>query len=384
MTKKEDNVVLVFEPACDAHWMKDVVQFPNALAQEMYNKNAILIARPNHKQEEIAKHIKMVFFGEPINANEAAFEVSNFSTIITQPAWYLQACKKAADFGSTLILYPWFGNSFKGAFLFKLRRWAKFKKATVIMKTDGLLQASSTHKASFRQQIKDRRRYFFIDKIITENSEVYKDMRMNNPHLSAKLIYLPNCPLEIYHKGNNTPYLERANKFLFVGRVNDKEKGADILIEAWMKIASQLPVWQLDIIGPCSPNFKKEWGIKLAGAKLLHTIQWLDAKKPDELIFHFQNAKIVVCPSRKESGPIILSESVLCGCSFIGNAVGEIPDVLNGLPGLVNDEYTLEKQMLFFAQHPEIASQQAEALFERMKDRKWSVQLKKAALAKTI
>ena len=45
--RKEDNVVIVFEAACDAHWMKDVVQFPNALAHDLLGKRAILIARAN-------------------------------------------------------------------------------------------------------------------------------------------------------------------------------------------------------------------------------------------------------------------------------------------------------------------------------------------------
>ncbi|MGN6800615.1 MAG: glycosyltransferase family 4 protein [Ginsengibacter sp.] len=380
MNKKEGNVVIVFEAACDAHWMKDVVQFPNALANELFGKEAILIARPNNKQEEIAKHINLLFYGRPIEENEVAFEISNFSTIKTEPIWYLQACKKAATMGSTLILYPWFGNAFKGAFLFKLCRWSKFKKAAVIMKTDGLLQGDSTHKASFRKRIKDRCQYFFIDKIIIENSQVYKDMGINNAHFSSKLIYLPNCPLDIYHEDNRIPYPERANKFLFVGRFDDLEKGANILMEAWLKIAPQIPGWQLDIVGPCSPNIKKKWTLELEAAKLLHTVQWFGKKKPEELIYYFRNTKIVVCSSKKESGPIILSESILCGCSFIGRAVGEIPEVLKGLPGLVQNEDTLEKQMLLFAQHPEIAGKQAEALFERMKDRKWSVQVKRAGL----
>jgi len=374
---KKDNVILVFEPACDAHWMKDVVQFPNALSQHLFNRKAILITRPNHKQIELAKHIGLEFFGKALTENYEHFESVNFSKIITQSQWYLKACKKAADFGSILILYPFYGDAFKGSKYFKIKRWLQFRKAFVIIKSDGTLHRMSTRKASIRQRINDKLKYFFIDRIICENSQVYKDMQVNNSHLLSKIVFLPNCPLDMYHSGKNTPYAERPDIISFIGRVDDNDKGADILLEAWIKVALQIPGWHLKIIGPCSAKLKREWELRLADTKLLDTVIWTGAKHPDELIFHYRTSKTVICSSRKESGPIILSESILCGCSFIGTAVGEIPDVLKDLPGLVKDENTLEKQILFFAQHPEIAGKQAESLFERLKERKWSIQVKK-------
>ncbi len=343
----------------------------------LYHKNAILIARPNHKQTGLAKRIELKLYSDPLIENYEHFESVNFSKIITDSQWYLNACRKAAALGSTLILYPFYGDAFKGSKYFKIKRWLQFRKAFVIIKSDGTLQRMSTRKASVKQRMRDRLKYFFIDKIICENSQVAKDLRINNSHLSSKLLFLPNCPLDMYHSVKNIPYAERPNKFLFVGRVDDVDKGADILLEAWIKVAPQIPGWQLEIAGPCSANLKKEWEVKLANFKLLHTVQWIGAKNPGDLICHYQSSKIVICPSRKESGPIILSEAILCGCSFIGTAVGEIPEVLKGLPGLVKEEDTLEKQILFFAQHPEIAARQAETLFERMKDRKWSEQVAK-------
>lgn len=374
---KINNVILVFEPACDAHWMKDVVQFPNSVAQELYHKNAIIIARPNNRQNEISKYIKMVFLGEPITENEAAFEVSNFSKLITDAAWYFKACKKASSLGSILILYPWYGNTLKGSFIFKVQRWIKFKKAKVILKTDGLLQSSSTNKATLTQRIKDKLQYLFIDKIINENMKVDKDMRKNYPHLSAKLIYIPNCPLNIYHSQKYAPYNDRPNQIIFVGRVHEEQKGSDILLSVWIKIFKKIPGWTLQIVGPCLESYKNLWMKKLGEKEALYSVKWTNDVSPYELIEYFKNSKIVACPSRWESGPIILSEATLCGCSFIGTAVGEIPVLLDGLPGLVNDPEDLKNQILLFVQNPEIASKQAEILFERMKDRRWGIQAKK-------
>jgi glycosyltransferase involved in cell wall biosynthesis len=383
-SKREDNVVIVFEPACDAHWMKDVVQFPNALAKELFGRKAVLITRPNDKQLELKKHIDVVFMDEPLPANIEVFNTFDFSKIETRREWYLAACVKATDLGSVLILYPWFGDFTKGAQAFKFHKWKQFKKATVVVKSDGLFQFSSANKATVWQRIKDLRRFYFIDKFIIENKQIFGDMRLNKPQFNSKLVYLPNCPLDMYHEVSPTSYEKRKNQILFVGRVDDTEKGADILFDAWIKIAASIPDWTLHIIGTCSGNIKQEWNTKFSAANVASTIQWVTHQNPSELIARFVGAKIVVCPSRKESGPIILSESILCGCSFIGAAVGEIPEILKELPGLVQNEDTLEKQMLLFARHPEIAFKQAEALFERIKDRKWKVQLKRVAWLKTL
>ena len=379
----DKNVIMVFEPACDAHWMKDVVQFPNALALELYNKNAILITRPNHKQTEIAKHIKLKLLGGIFKDNYTSFEISNFSTLTTNYSWYLEACKKAADLGCILILYPFYGDAFRGSKYFKLKRWLKFRKAFVIIKSDGSLEKRSTERASVMRRLKDKFNYLFIDKIICENSQVDENMRINNPHLSTKLIYLPNCPLDNYHDQKITPYAHRSNKVLFVGRVHEKQKGSDILLTSWIKIFNKIPEWTLQIVGPCSESFKNEWVRKLEENKASNTVEWISESSPDQLLRYLNNAKILACPSRWDSGPIIMSEAILSGCSFVGNPVGEIPVVLNNLPGLITENETMESQLLFFAKNSDVAKKQNEALYERIKDRKWSDQVKKLSLKPT-
>ena len=167
------GVILVFEPACDAHWMKDVVQFPNAISQMKNSTNATLITRPNHKQKELEKHIHIQYLGGAIQENFLNFEYSDFSKIITNNGWYLNACRKAANLGDTLMLYPWYGDPFKGAKIFKIQRWLRWKKAFVILKTDGLLSEKSKQKARLREKIKDYFKYIFFDKIVCENYEVF-------------------------------------------------------------------------------------------------------------------------------------------------------------------------------------------------------------------
>ncbi|HEY5370597.1 MAG TPA: glycosyltransferase family 4 protein [Hanamia sp.] len=377
MKKNEtDNVVIVFEPASDVHWMKDVVQLPNAFAQKLYNKNAILIARPNHSQIEIGRHIQIELFGKHLNENDAFFKKSDYSKIVTDPQWYINACKKAATLGAVLILYPFYGNAYKGARQFKITRWLKGRKAIVIIKSDGTLLERSAQKVSVKQQFKDRLLYFFFDKIICENQKIYEDMLINNPHLNSKLVFIPNCPLDIYH-GKKIPYTEKANKFLFVGRVDDKEKGADILLNTWLKIANQLPNWKLEIAGPCSKEYQERWEEKFIDNRIMDSVIWSGPAGPKELVTKYNHAKIVVCSSRKESGPIVLSEAILSGCAFIGTEVGEIPFLLKGLEGIIDSENDMGEVMLKFARNESLGEEQSKRLLLKMKDRTWGKQVEK-------
>ncbi|HEV7330145.1 MAG TPA: glycosyltransferase family 4 protein [Flavisolibacter sp.] len=373
------GVVLVFEPATDVHWMKDVVQFPNALSQMSKGTNATLITRPNHKQKELEKYIQIVYLDEIIHANYSNFEYSDFCTskLITSCEWYLSACKKAADIGDTLILYPWFGDAFRGARIFKIKRWLKLKKAFVVFKTDGFLRGKSNLKLGVKGRIKDYFKYFFFDKIICENREIYTRIKTNQTHLGGKLTYIPNCPLDIYYTSQIPSYKDRAKNFLFVGRISAAQKGADILLDQWLTIFDKIKDWKLQLVGPCSDDFKQIWQSKIKDAKAESSVQWFPAASPNELLNYYKNARVVVCSSRDDSGPIVLSEAIVSGCAFIGTAVGEIPDILNDMNGLVKDVNKLGDELLLFALNDNIALEQAIRLRGKLGNRKWSEQVKK-------
>lgn len=376
MEKMPKDVVLVFELTTDIHWMKDVVQLPVALAKLTGGK-VHAIVRPNHKQSEINKHIKLHYQGKELNDNYYCFENSDFSKVLTDPIWYQAACKKAATIGEIMVLYNFFGNPLKGAMKFKLKRWLRFKNALVILKSDGTLSNWLNDRVSFKKRIFDYLKYFFIDSIVCENKNTYTKLKETHHHLFSKIVFIPNCPLGIYHLQVVTPFENRSNTFLFVGRISDKEKGADILLKVWLKIYKKLSGWKLQLIGPCSEDFKKYWMVKLSDEEATKSVIWTPMCSPNELLIYYNNSKIVVCSSRKESGPIILSEASLSGCAFIGTDVGEIPNVLEGLLGLAKDSKDLEEMMLLFANNLPIAKQQASELYKSMQNRNWDEQVKK-------
>jgi hypothetical protein len=67
----------------------------------------------------------------------------------------------------------------------------------------------------------------------------------------------------------------------------------------------------------------------------------------------------------------------MMGCAFIGSAVGEIPSILSDLPGLFRSDIELQMEIIKFANDSEIAQNQSDILYERVKDRVWSEQVKK-------
>lgn len=369
-------VTLVFEHSTDIHWMKDVVQFPLALATENNIDGVEIITRPNNKQSLLTTKINLRYFGDPIEENFVKYENADFHGIDGDYTWYHNACSLASKFSRVLILYPFYGNHFKGARVYKIKRWLTGKKATVVLKSDGTLRALANTKSNFFKKIYFFFKYFFIDSIVCENFETFCSIKRQKFFLFNKLVYLPNCPLNIYNTQLPEQFDNRENAFLFVGRINDHEKGADILLETWGRLNSELAGWHLYMVGPCTEEFKKEWVNKFQHI-FVENVIWLGNQDPERLLRLYNKVKIVVTPSRKEGVPIVLSEAVLSGCAFIGTSVGEIPDMLDGLPGLVPNSDDLGKTLLEFAGNDDILKFQSAVLMERVKDRNWRLQASK-------
>lgn len=373
--ERKYTVVIIFEPACDLHWMKDVVQFPNAIASSLEkNSRAILITRPNDYQEELKKHIDVVLLGNKDARNDEAFRLSDQSNIFYDPFWYLQACKLAAEKAQVLVLYPWFGDFKSGSRLFKITH--KNNAAKVILKTDGYLLELFKALPGWRLRWKERRMFKYIDHIICENEEIYKTVLKSRYYLADKIKLIPNCPVSLYDNLATKAYNLRSNNFLFVGRVDDKEKGIDILMNAWIAFNKQNKEdWNLTIVGPSSDEIRNKWN-EILISQNCPGVSWEGNRLPAELMQYYQNAKIVICSSRKESGPIVLLEASKCGCAFIGTMVGEIPHFLDDGVGLVTNEMGIEKWMLKFATDEVYANAQANRLKQKMLSRTWMQQVK--------
>ncbi len=136
---------------------------------------------------------------------------------------------------------------------------------------------------------------------------------------------------------------------LAVGRLS-REKGFDLLIEAWRKIYLQIPGWQLHIAGAGSEqsSLAEQVG-DLPSVKLLG---WIPNAWP-----LYQQATMFVLPSRYEGFPVALVEALSQGCPSIATRCTEATQrpPLSAVLQLVDTESSdqLAAAILELAQRPD-------------------------------
>ena len=142
---------------------------------------------------------------------------------------------------------------------------------------------------------------------------------------SEKLVYVPN-PVIIPTCSAETN--ERRKIILYVGRLV-KQKGADILIEAFAQISHQISDWELEIVGDGPMMCELEWLADRCGVQAKVTFH---GHKTDVHDFYRQ-ASIFALPSRYEGTPNVLIEAICWGLPVVTS------DASRGPLELVSQEY---------------------------------------------
>jgi len=146
-------------------------------------------------------------------------------------------------------------------------------------------------------------------------------------------------------------------QFIFVGELNIKVKGIDILMEAFKEAANESSIVTLTIVGTgpdkdyCkiylekNPELQKR--VAMRGA--------LDNKQSMEAI---AKADVLLLPSRTEGIPRVIIEAFLFGKPVIASRVGGIPEVVkdnkNGLLVEAGDSKELTRALLLVAHNTEL------------------------------
>lgn len=148
-----------------------------------------------------------------------------------------------------------------------------------------------------------------------------------------KIIVVPNGYRPNHFKANEQ--IKKDNKVIMAASIKTyqrfKIKGGD----AFIKIASVMPDLTFTMIG-AETKILKQW---IEIPKNLKTIAYVPQ---EELIMHYQSAKIFMCPSLTEGMPNVLSEAMLCECVPIGFNISSIPEII-GDTGIVIDGMDMEK-----------------------------------------
>ena len=124
----------------------------------------------------------------------------------------------------------------------------------------------------------------------------------------------------------------KSNKcnFLFAGGIS-KNKGLDVLLEAWGKHVSKYPKNKLFIIGKPTYNLRKE----LEFIKRFHSsiITSFGYKSDEELLAYYLECDFIVLPYKEASQSGVLLTALTLGKPVIATKVGGLPEVINKVQG---------------------------------------------------
>jgi glycosyltransferase involved in cell wall biosynthesis len=110
---------------------------------------------------------------------------------------------------------------------------------------------------------------------------------------------------------------------LFVG-VLERYKGLDVLVEAWPRVAEELPDARLRLVGrgTLAPD------AAALAARFPGRVTWTESLAPSEVAAALDEATALVLPSRSEGLPRIVIEAFCRGRGVVGARAGGIPDIV--------------------------------------------------------
>lgn len=140
------------------------------------------------------------------------------------------------------------------------------------------------------------------------------------------------------------PALERRRFLLFLGRIHRK-KGCDLLIDAFVRVASSDPDLHLVMAGPDPQHWSRDLQARVDAAGLGDRVHWPGMLKGDVKWGAFFASEAFVLPSHQENFGIAVAEALACGTPVLladkVNIAEEIADFGAGLMELDTAEGTL-------------------------------------------
>jgi glycosyltransferase involved in cell wall biosynthesis len=121
---------------------------------------------------------------------------------------------------------------------------------------------------------------------------------------------------------NSVPFVldrvpKKEKRMLWLGRLDNHQKRADLILPLWEKVQASLPDWEFDIVGdgPALDNLKHE-----ISARSISGVNLIGRQKPDE---YFRRSAIYIMTSSFEGFPNTLVEA---------QSLGAIPVLFNSFP----------------------------------------------------
>lgn len=132
------------------------------------------------------------------------------------------------------------------------------------------------------------------------------------------------------------PALRDKTIFLFLGRLDLKQKGLDMLLQAFGKLARQQPELHLVLAGPDVSGNRKQLENIAATAGIGENVTFTSLISGDQKLAALQDADAFVLPSRYEGQSIALLEALYMGLPvLVTDTVGLSQQIANMAAGIV-------------------------------------------------
>lgn len=154
---------------------------------------------------------------------------------------------------------------------------------------------------------------WMVKNSVCASTELEGNIEMMSREWKREITWVPNPanPAELHEY---RPFSKRSNVILAVGRMGTKQKATDILLEAFVKIQSQIPDWTLKCAGRIEENMNIASDFYAKYPELRERVIFTgDIRDRDTLIEMYRDAKIFAFPSRWESWGIALGEAIMQG-----------------------------------------------------------------------
>ncbi|HIJ97488.1 TPA: glycosyltransferase [archaeon] len=160
------------------------------------------------------------------------------------------------------------------------------------------------------------------DKIFVVSKDLGAEL-IERGYNHKKIIHKPNqIDKKVFKKLN----VKKKNQILCAGAIQ-YTKGTDLLVDAFIQIAPQLPNYSLLLVGKAAENsFANDLRSKIHSAGLQKRIHFAGEKTPAELAKIMNESKLFVMPSRSEGYGMALAEALACGLKAVATNVGGLKE----------------------------------------------------------
>jgi glycosyltransferase involved in cell wall biosynthesis len=210
----------------------------------------------------------------------------------------------------------------------------------------GLVTVATIHGASFLQFA---RRYPWLVSTVLRRADLITcldDTTLDCVRLRAPAVRSVLLPNPVVVDGDFSPADETDELIVFAGEIGLR-KGADVLQGAWRLVAQRRPNAQCLMVGPRG-DFAPAVGERLEVRGPVDPVAMREI---------LQRARAVALPTRAEGMPMVLTEAMSLGRTFVSTPVGGIPELAKagGMLVPVHDELALADCLTELLSNPNLA-----------------------------